>query len=76
MEYSELYEGMEVQMYHHHNSTSGDFSWKTGTVVKNTKVLNDPQYYFKPEQGPTLLILPHRMDEIMAVITLNNTFFI
>ena len=60
MVYKELYHGQKIQMFHHFNSTSGDYFWKKGTVdVRKTGK------YFNPEGiGLSLRILPHRLDEI------------
>lgn len=62
MKYEDLKQGTKVQMNHHFNRTCGTFIWTHGKV----KVLENNEKIFEPNYTlyPSLMILPHRMNEI------------
>lgn len=60
MNYDDLKTGQKIQMFHHHNSIGNNYRWKDGIVD-----VRGGGKFFVPNNGLcTLLILPHRMDEI------------
>ncbi len=60
MNFTELKHNQRIEMFHHFNSLSGDYVWRSGLVV-----CKSDEKFFKPDGSEICLrILPHRMDEI------------
>lgn len=66
--YDELSTGDKLEMYHHWNTMPTKYSWQPGTILTGD-LLGESYVSFVPDYRlyPTILIQPHRMDELRTI---------
>ena len=61
MDYNQLFEGQEIEMFHHFNTVN--YFWQKGIV----SIMSDGKYFLPRGMITKIRIVPHRLDEIRSL---------